>query len=310
MDRFLDIASCLFHPPQRHEDVQLRPNEMILQSIGDTRDYAHSKMMKNPESLEKLESNSNFVVQDINQPSLQDVGSLQNLDNLSQQETDSQQVVSEPAESKEPTSWLSDIFGPSNPNASTGQTPVERPPKSSNNKVSKYGHAISLPYMSLTRGDHQQRDYTVIYLHANSEDIVSSLHMTRVLFEIFKANIIVPEYRGYSLLKEHEPNMDQIKTDLRFFVKEMIKRGLIEPERTILFGRSLGSHFASYLSSRFAFHSTIIFCGFQSIARVVEQKTTPFLGKIIKQKCDNKEYLKQTKTRVFLIHGMKVEFAK
>jgi len=49
-----------------------------------------------------------------------------------------------------------------------------------------------------------------------------------------------------------------------------------------------------------------VFCGFHSVAKIVESKTNRFFGKIVKQKCDNQEYLKETKTPVLIIHGQKV----
>lgn len=107
--------------------------------------------------------------------------------------------------------------------------------------------------------------------------------------------------------------MDAIKIDFRYFIAEMTKREKIKLYHTVLFviypinqGRSLGSHIVSYLASRFEFHSTIIFSGFWSVAKIVENKTMAFLGSLIKQKCDNAEYLSQTQCPVLIIHGMKV----
>lgn len=117
--------------------------------------------------------------------------------------------------------------------------------------------------------------------------------------------MIIPEYRGYSLLKCYQPDIDLIKTDMRYFVKELERKGVIEVERTILFGKSLGSHLASYLSSRFTFHSCILFCGIVSVSKIVEAKTNSFLGSMIKQNCDNFPYLSKILCPLLIIHGEK-----
>lgn len=115
------------------------------------------------------------------------------------------------------------------------------------------------------------------------------------------------------MLKHHKADIEDIKMDMRYFLKELIKKEIVTPHRTILFvkclfiqGKSLGSHLACYLASRIEVHSCIQFCGFWSISRIVQQKTAIFLGKMIQQPCDNAEYLKDVKCPVLVIHGMKV----
>ena len=116
--------------------------------------------------------------------------------------------------------------------------------------------------------------------------------------------MLVPEYRGYSLLKHQKPDMDHIILDMRYFLKEMSIKGIIKKHKTILFGRSLGSYIATYFATKLEYHSCIVFCGFKSVESIVASKTTSFVGKLIKQKCDNSEHLKNTKIPVLLIHGM------
>jgi len=49
--------------------------------------------------------------------------------------------------------------------------------------------------------------------------------------------VIIPEYRGYSLLKDYSSDMDDIRVDMRFFVKELAQKRTIEISKTILFVR-------------------------------------------------------------------------
>src|SRR3990167_2671065 len=108
------------------------------------------------------------------------------------------------------------------------------------------------------------------------------------------------------MLRSHPCDLEGVRTDLRFFVKELQKKDRIDLQKTILFGRSLGSHMVSYLVSRFQFHSAIIFCGFYSVSRIVSSQTASFLGQMIQQQCNNYDYLKLSKTPVLILHGKEV----
>jgi len=108
-------------------------------------------------------------------------------------------------------------------------------------------------------------------------------------------------------LKFYNPDVEAIKGDMHHLVKELEQRGIITLSKTIIFGRSLGSHMASYLMSVHEFMAGILFCGFWSVEKIVAKKVGNFLGSMIKQKCDNSEYLSMVRNYVLIIHGMKVE---
>ena len=287
MQRFIDITACLFHPPGWNpgaDELHLRPNERIDHSSGDIEEYGNigDKMMGY--RVKQVKSMSDYYY---------DVPPL-------------------PDDPEAPEGMSKD--------ASPGIVREHRNPRelfkkktTTNGLQTKTGPAISIPYVTINKIRPEEAEFTVIYFHANSEDLMSSIRLGRLLSDFMRATVIIPEYRGYSLLKAYSPDMDCIRTDMRFFIKELSKKGVINISKTILFvgwpliqGRSLGSHLTSYLSSRFEFHSAVIFCGFQSVAKIVESKAGSFFGKIVKQKCDNQEYLKETKTPVLIIHGQKV----
>lgn len=127
--------------------------------------------------------------------------------------------------------------------------------------------------------------------------------------------MIIPEYRGYSILKSYPPEIEAIKSDIEYFITELSNRQHLNISKTILFvaysyiqGRSLGSHIASYLSSKLDIHSCVIFSGFPSIAKVVEYKMSYYAGCLIKQACDNFEYLSRSTCRILMIHGYEVRY--
>jgi hypothetical protein len=95
--------------------------------------------------------------------------------------------------------------------------------------------ALSIPYITISKPSPADEEFTVIYFHANSEDIFTSLRIARILSEFYRAKVLIPEYRGYSLLKAYAPDIDLIKADMRFFVKELHHKGVISADKTVLF---------------------------------------------------------------------------
>jgi hypothetical protein len=166
--------------------------------------------------------------------------------------------------------------------------------------------SISIPYIFIGKSPEVDGKFTIIYLHASGQDMFSSLRCARLLAKMMKANVIIPEYRGYSLLKDMKSDVEMIKKDMNELVDRLSSRGEISKHSTILFGRSIGSYFASYLAHCYDVHSCIIFCGFWSVDKIVENKTIKLIGNMVKQRCDNSEYLRSVKCKVLIIHGMKV----
>ena len=170
--------------------------------------------------------------------------------------------------------------------------------------------SIPIPYVFIGKSPPEDGRFTIIYLHASGQDMFSSLKCARLLGKMMKANVIIPEYRGYSLLKEMKPDVEMIKKDMRELVERLNSRGEVNMHTTVVFGRSIGSYFASYLSHCFELHSCIIFCGFWSVDKIVENKTIKLIGHMVKQRCDNSEYLRSVKCKVLILHGMKVRCAQ
>lgn len=170
--------------------------------------------------------------------------------------------------------------------------------------------SIPIPYIFIGKSPPEDGKFTVVYLHSSGQDMFSSLGCARLLGKMMKANVIIPEYRGYSLLKDLKPDVEMIKKDMRELLERLIDGEEINRHTTIVFGRSIGSYFASFLAHSFELHSCIIFCGFWSVDKIVENKTIKLIGHMIKQRCDNSEYLRSVKCKVLILHGMKVRGAE
>ena len=90
-------------------------------------------------------------------------------------------------------------------------------------------------------------------------------------------NILIVEYPGYSIYKE-EKNADTVLEDSLEVFDFMTQTLKIEPENIIIFGRSIGSAPATYLSSQRKPGALILMSPFTSVRAVAEN----LVGNVIK----------------------------
>lgn len=230
MNRFIDITACLFQPPgwnPQADEIVFRSTERLEFSIGDIDEYGKVSDKigdyrgKKIQTMKK-ENDEGFKFDDAD------------TNRASKKETN---TLVGPVQSKIP--FIRKI--------EKEQVSVSKNTSMGTPKPPRQNPAIGLPYILVNQPNIEDEKFTLIYFHANSEDIFRSLKLCRVLAEFFrvvfryKAKIIIPEYRGYSQLKSFDSDMDMIKTDMRFFVKELSKRGIIDIEKTILFVKGFDS---------------------------------------------------------------------
>ena len=58
------------------------------------------------------------------------------------------------------------------------------------------------------------KDLCVVLFHSNAEDIMSSLELGRFISEALECQVIIPEYRGYSLLQSEPLSPDGVRSDM------------------------------------------------------------------------------------------------
>ncbi len=141
----------------------------------------------------------------------------------------------------------------------------------------------------------------VIFFHGNAEDIFLSRSMAYGLLEKLDMNIIVVEYPGYSVYKG-DPDADKILKNTWIvydFVKKTFK---LEDKNIFVFGRSIGTGPAVYLSSVRRPNALLLVSSFTSIRAVAGNLVGP-LKYLLKDRFFSIEYMKNVKCPVFFIHG-------
>ena len=145
----------------------------------------------------------------------------------------------------------------------------------------------------------------LIYFHGNSEDIFTNellgFHMARE----FHMNIIIVEYKGYSIYKGN-PDPQSILDDSLIvydFILDFIKNNINFKEYKIFVcGRSLGTSPAIYLASEREIEALIVISAFESIKAVGNERYAGFLLPDIFKSIN---YISKVKCPTLFIHGKK-----
>ena len=153
------------------------------------------------------------------------------------------------------------------------------------------------------------RDYNsqtkniIIMFHGNAEDIFGARNMGEALCQKLHMNIILVEYPGYSIYKE-DPSTDELlenTTIIYDFIKEKFN---LKDKNIFIFGRSIGTSPAIYLSSKRKPNSLIIISAFTSIKAVAEN-LVGFLKILVKDRLLSIDYIKNVTCPILFIHGQK-----
>jgi abhydrolase domain-containing protein 17 len=116
----------------------------------------------------------------------------------------------------------------------------------------------------------------VIYFHGNAEDIGLAFDLLYQFGNEMRMHILAVEYPGYGLYKTSTPNENQIKEDAEIVFDYLTEHVGVRAEDIILFGRSMGSGPATYLSSKKKAFSLLLMSPYTSIKDV----SRSLLGKL------------------------------
>ena len=84
--------------------------------------------------------------------------------------------------------------------------------------------------------------FTILYSHANSEDIGQNYNFLRILSMELACNIFAYEYSGYGLCRYNSsPSEENCYSDIDAAYEYLINTEKIDPRTIILYGRSLGN---------------------------------------------------------------------
>ena len=140
-----------------------------------------------------------------------------------------------------------------------------------------------------------------IYFHGNAEDIFFSKELADRIKQNLSVNILIVEYPGYSIYKQSKSG-DIILEDSLFIFDYLTHKLLVEPNHIYVFGRSIGTGPASYLSCQREFASLVLMSPFTSIKDVAKH-LVGFFSFMISERFTNNEYLKKCTCPILFIHG-------
>lgn len=82
-------------------------------------------------------------------------------------------------------------------------------------------------------------------------------------------DVIVPEYRGYSIRTNLKPGVRETHRDMDNLMLHLIKKHVIQLDKTYIIGRSIGSLFATRLSMHYKFGFLTLVAPFYSVKQIV-----------------------------------------
>eukprot|EP00826_Nyctotherus_ovalis_P018118 TRINITY_DN1539_c0_g1_i15.p1 TRINITY_DN1539_c0_g1~~TRINITY_DN1539_c0_g1_i15.p1 ORF type:complete len:340 (+),score=70.76 TRINITY_DN1539_c0_g1_i15:72-1091(+) len=142
----------------------------------------------------------------------------------------------------------------------------------------------------------------LLHFHGNSEDAGGSKSLATTLRNYLNVNVLIVEYKGYGIYKG-SPSASSILDDADLVFTYLICALRFKPEDILIFGRSIGSGPACYLSSKYSIHSLILMSAFTTLREVVKGIVGPLLKYMVADRFNNAEWLKTAKCPVFLVHG-------
>ncbi|CAD8177524.1 unnamed protein product [Paramecium pentaurelia] len=172
-------------------------------------------------------------------------------------------------------------------------------PHTLTNRSCKYTKEIPCLYLK----SYTMTKRTIIYFHANCEDLKSSYNLIDFLRHNMRMNILAVEYPGYGIY-QGEPNEEVILKDAEYIYKYVAFHSGIEEQNIILMGRSIGTGVACHVASLFKPATLVLISPFLSLQEIVSEKY-PFLRKILKERFTNKDKILKVKSPLYILHGLK-----
>jgi fermentation-respiration switch protein FrsA (DUF1100 family) len=160
---------------------------------------------------------------------------------------------------------------------------------------------------STTATKTQTPPITILYSHANAEDLGCIYPWCKYLSRQLKVNIFAYDYTGYGLaIDEGKPNEAQCYADIDAAYDYLRLRLNIPANQIVLYGRSLGSGPSCYLAAETSVADDeetvgglILHAPFLSVFRIVIESGCTLMG----DQFPNVDYIPNVMTPTLLIHG-------
>lgn len=141
----------------------------------------------------------------------------------------------------------------------------------------------------------------VLFAHGNAESI-DMWARELVPYGRMGIGVLLPEFRGYGR-SDGTPSQDGITEDLVRFLDQLVSRGEVDPERTILHGRSLGGGVVCSLARERKPGALILNSTFTSVRDMAWRFGFP--GFLVRDPFDNEEFVKTYDGPVLIQHGIR-----
>lgn len=153
---------------------------------------------------------------------------------------------------------------------------------------------------------HANTVYTLLFLHGNAGNISHRLPSLEV-FHKLGMSVFIIDYRGYGN-SEGKPGEQGTYYDAEAAWQYLVNKKNINPERIIIFGRSLGGAVAGWLATKYDAAAVILESTFTSIADMGSHYYPYLPIRLINHiKYDTLERIKAIKSPLLIIHSREDE---
>ena len=147
-------------------------------------------------------------------------------------------------------------------------------------------------------------DTTLLWFHGNGGNISNRADNIAGLNRRLGVSILIIDYRGYGL-SEGSPNEQGTYLDAETAVAHALSRPDVDPERLVLFGRSLGCAVAAEMALRHDVYAVVLESPFTSI-QAMASRAYPFLpglGLLVGNMYDTLGKTARIDAPVMVLHG-------
>jgi fermentation-respiration switch protein FrsA (DUF1100 family) len=153
-------------------------------------------------------------------------------------------------------------------------------------------------------------DTTLLWLHGNAGNIANRVDNIAEVHRALGVNVFIFDYRGYGR-SEGSPSEKGTYLDAAAALEYLRSREDVDPERLVLFGRSLGCAVAAELASQVRVQGVILESPFTSI-QAMAKRAYPFLpgiGSFVRTRYDTLSKVTSIRAPVMVLHGDRDDIA-
>lgn len=152
-----------------------------------------------------------------------------------------------------------------------------------------------------------ESDVTLVWFHGNGGNISHRVDNIALLNSRVKANVFILDYRGYGL-SEGKPSERGTYLDAEAAISYLISRPDVDPDKVVIYGRSLGSAVAVEMASRHQPYGLVLEAPFTSVkamAKLSHPVLSSFLplGMVVRSRYDSLSKIDRVNSPLMVIHG-------